>query len=762
LKTTSLLALLIALGLPSPGAETAPSPAGLTPARAPYVWRNVVMGGGGFVTGIIIHPREAGLMYARTDVGGAYRWDATAQRWAPITDWIGAADDNLFGIESIAVDARDANRVYLAAGTYGWGQAAILRSDDRGRTFQRTDVPFKMGGNENGRFNGERLAVDPNLGSILFFGSRRDGLWRSADGAVHWSKVETFPDVNLLSSSPEGASTNAQADLGFGRSQKIGIVAVVFDPSSGRPGVPTPVLFAAASALGTNLFCSADAGRSWQPVTNQPIGLRPIHLMRSSDGMFYVAYGREAGPATMSDGAVWKFNPKDGAWTDITPVKPKEAHQPFGYGGLSVDARHPSTIMAATFDHWAPRDEVFRSVDGGTTWKALTAGAVWDHANAPYTTPMTPHWIGDLQINPFDSDQVLITTGYGIWSCTNATQVEAGQATRWVFLDRGLEETVPWALLSPPEGAHLLSGVADVDGFRHDDLNASPAEGAFAGPRFGGTEDLAYAGKRPLIVARTGVGGRGLHVHAAISDDGGKSWKTLASDPTSGRGGGGIALSADGNIIVWTPKRKPAYFSGDRGASWTACAGLASGCRVIADPVNPSRFYSFAPGEGKVFASDDKAASFAASGASFAPVATGGGFGDADGPLYAAPGLEGDLWLALRGGGLYHSTHGGTNFARMERVEEIDAFGFGKAAPGRSYPALYLAGTTGRVRALFRSDDVGQSWTRINDEEHQFGRITHLTGDPRIYGRVYCATGGRGVVYGDLAAESRLLEHDEK
>ena len=107
-------------------------------------------------------------MYARTDVGGAYRWDDSARRWIPLTDWIGAEDVNLTGIESLAVDPNDPRRVYLAAGTYSRGNAAILRSEDQGRTFQRTDVPFKMGGNEPGRFNGERLAVDPEPGRHPF------------------------------------------------------------------------------------------------------------------------------------------------------------------------------------------------------------------------------------------------------------------------------------------------------------------------------------------------------------------------------------------------------------------------------------------------------------------------------------------------------------------------------------------------------------------------------------------------------------------
>jgi len=38
----------------------------------PYIWRNVKIGGGGFVSGVMFHPTEPNLVYARTDVGGAY------------------------------------------------------------------------------------------------------------------------------------------------------------------------------------------------------------------------------------------------------------------------------------------------------------------------------------------------------------------------------------------------------------------------------------------------------------------------------------------------------------------------------------------------------------------------------------------------------------------------------------------------------------------------------------------------------------------
>jgi len=71
-------------------------------------------------------------------------------------------------------------------------------------------------------------------------------------------------------------------------------------------------------------------------------------------------------------------------------------------------------------------------------------------------------------------------------------------------------------------------------------------------------------------------------------------------------------------------------------------------------------------------------------------------------------------------------------------------------APGRKYPAIYLIGTLqANEQAVFRSIDRGASWTRINDDQHQYGTQVVVTGDPRVYGRVYLGTNGRGILYGD-------------
>ena len=718
----------------------------------PYIWRNAVIGGGGFVTAIITHPSQTGLMYARTDVGGAYRWDDSAKRWIPITDWIGMANVNLTGIESLAVDPSDSNRVYLAAGTYSssWaGNGAILRSDNQGRIWQRTDMAFKMGGNEIGRFNGERLAVDPNAGKILLFGSRRDGLWNSADYGATWNQMKSFPTTGTPMTFPTNASPQSFSNRFRFPPQQVGIAFVQFDPRSSSHGNPTPVIYVGVSVLETNLFHTTDGGITWQAVPSQPVGLRPNHAVLASDGMMYLSYGREPGPNTMTDGAVWKFNTKNGEWTDITPIQPSTADQPFGYGAVAVDAAHPNTIVATTFCHWKPHDEIFRSTNGGASWFPLLEKAEFNHSFAPYTEAIKPHWMGSIQIDPFDSNRVLFTTGYGIWNCTNLTDADSGKPTRWSFADNGLEETVPLDLISPPEGAHLLSGVGDIDGFRHDDLDVSPREGAFQVPsHFVNTESIAFAAKKPNFIVRAGT----LRAHTnetrgAYSPNSGKTWTSFAAEPPESDGAGTIAVSADGKTIVWTPRRGTPYFSRDDGASWTACGDLARGFRVVADFVNPEEFYALGSRAGKFYVSTNGAAVFAVMPTNLPDEGDG-----SDGSIVCAtPRKEGDVWISFHKDGLYHSTNAGVTFNKLNSVQEAYSLGFGRAADGKSYPVLYLAGKVNEVQALFRSDDAGATWTRINDNQHQFGWISHVTGDPRIYGRVYFATGGRGIIYGDPA-----------
>ena len=61
-------------------------------AAQAYDWRNVTMKGTGFINGVVFSPAQPGLMYANTDMGGAYRFDQSTNKWTPLTDWIQGTD----------------------------------------------------------------------------------------------------------------------------------------------------------------------------------------------------------------------------------------------------------------------------------------------------------------------------------------------------------------------------------------------------------------------------------------------------------------------------------------------------------------------------------------------------------------------------------------------------------------------------------------------------------------------------------------------
>jgi hypothetical protein len=154
---------------------------------------------------------------------------------------------------------------------------------------------------------------------------------------------------------------------------------------------------------------------------------------------------------------------------------------------------------------------------------------------------------------------------------------------------------------------------------------------------------------------------------------------------------------------VWTPERESPSVTRDQGATWKPAQGLPAGTRVVADSQDSHNFYAVALQERTLYRSTDAAATFVAQHFTLqnAPPASTAARGDPRGGqdrLYATPGRTSDLWFAAFDG-LYHAPPEALNnkdvsFARLPGVTEIHAFGFGKAAPGHIYPALFLVGTS--------------------------------------------------------------------
>jgi hypothetical protein len=757
---TAVLALAAGLLAGGPPALAADGPRQTAaPAADTYTWKNARVDGGGFVPGIVFNRSEKNLAYARTDIGGAYRWQEPTRTWTPLLDSVGWDDWGHTGVVSLASDPVDPDRVYAAVGTYtnDWdpGNGAVLRSADRGASWRKADLPFKLGGNMPGRGMGERLAVDPNRNSVLYLGAPSGkGLWRSTDSGATWSQVTNFPNPGNYAQDPSDTSGYA--------SDNQGIVWVTFDESTGTSGSATRTIYVGVADKENAVYRSTDAGATWQRLAGQPTGyLAHKGVLDTDNGHLYIAYSDKGGPYDGGKGRLYRYATATGTWTDISPVA--EADTYYGFSGLTVDRQDPGTVMATAYSSWWPDTQIFRSTDSGATWtKAwdytsypdrenrytmdvssvpwLTWGA---HPSPPEQTPKLGWMTEALEIDPFDSDRMMYGTGATVYGTGNLTQWDKGGKFTITPMVRGLEETAVNDLASPPSGAPLLSALGDIGGFRHTDLAKVPSM-MFTQPTFTSTTSLDFAEAKPDTVVRVGDLDSGPHV--AFSTDNGANW-FAGTDPSGVSGGGTVAAAADGSRFVWSPQGAGVHHTTGFGTSWSASSGIPAGAVVESDRVDPKTFYGFK--SGTFYVSTDGGATFRES------AATGLPGGDSV-RFKALPGGRGDIWLA--GGasdgayGLWHSTDGGATFTKLPNVQQADTVGFGKAAPGASYQTLFTSAKIDGVRGIFRSTDRGASWTRVNDDAHQWGWTgAAITGDPRVYGRVYVATNGRGVVYGDTS-----------
>ena len=728
------------------------------PKTDAYTWRNVEIVGGGYVPGIIFNASEPDLVYARTDIGGAYRWSPRTNRSIRLLDWVGWDNWGHAGVDSLATDPVDPDRVYVLAGTYtnAWDPAngAVLRSRDRGRTWRRTDLPFKSGGNMPGRNMGERLAIDPNKNSVLYLGARSgNGLWRSTNYGVTWSRVTSFPAVGSYAQDPSDSS-------GY-LSDPVGIVWVVFDARTGSRGHASQTIYVGAADLGTSIYRSTDGGATWAALPGQPTAppFMPHHAVLAPTGMMYVTYNNKGGPYDGEKGDVWKYDTATGAWTLISPIPSSSGDNYFGYGGLAVDAQHPDTVMVAALNSWWPDTMIWRSTNGGASWTRIWDWGPWPDRILRYTQDITASpwltfgeapsppvpspklgWmVGDLEIDPFDSNRMLYGTGATIYASDDLSNWDTGNSITITVRAQGLEETAVQDLISPPEGAPLLSALADIAGFRHDDLSVVPPS-MFTNPRTGTTTSLDYAERSPSLIFRVGWG----ESNAGYSLDGGSTWTPVSTRPDGVAGAGVVALSADGASVVWSPANTSVHFSTDNGASWTASSGVPGGARVASDRVNPNKYYAFAGGT--FYVSTDDGATFTATAASGLPALGGVRF-------KAVPGHQGHVWLAgaapkartACGSPATRAPASGRFGTWMRRTRSASA----RLRAG-TVPALYTSARIDGVRGIYRSDNEGRSWERINDDQHQYAWTGQaITGDPRVYGRVYVSTNGRGVIVGE-------------
>ena len=210
----------------------------------------------------------------------------------------------------------------------------------------------------------DHFAVVESNPDIIYVGSASGGIFKTVNGGTTWEPVFDDQSVSTI-----GDVTVAPSDPS--------IVWVGSGEANNRQ----------SSSWGDGVYRSTDAGKSWQHLglaETRHIGRIVIHP--TDPNIVYVAaLGNLWGPS--KDRGVYKTTDGGKTWTNVLFV-----NEDTGITDVAMDPASPGTLIAAAYQRRrtvfgyngsGPGSGLYKTTDGGATWKRLEKGLPWD------TTPKT-------------------------------------------------------------------------------------------------------------------------------------------------------------------------------------------------------------------------------------------------------------------------------------------------------------------------------------------------------------------------------------
>ena len=695
-------------------------------------WQTLKVGGGGWVTGISI--ANDGTMVGRTDTNGAYLW--TGSQWQQLvtaSSMPAAFDFSGDGVYEIQVAPSNSNVMYMTFGGY------VFKSVNKGTTWTQTPLtPFNNTSdpaNDSYRFNGQKMAIDPNNPNIVYVGTPSNGLFVSSNGGSTWSSVSAIPTA-----------------------AGQGITGIEFDPAvGGAVGGVTQTIF--ASSYGHGVYESTNAGGTWTALSGGPTDVESATV--SSTGVYYAVGDSNSG--------LWSF--ADGAWTQL--ISGNNSGQ--GIQAVTVNPANPNEIVAV-----AGSGYLNISYDAGATW----TGPMW--SSNEVTSPQIP-WlntaeqiangagnyisVGGATFNPANPSQMIVTGGTGVWTTTQVPTSGATWSTpvTWTSQTAGIENLVAVGIIVPPGGDPILASY-DRAFFEITNPNAYPSTyGPVDSDTLMAGWSVDYASSTPSFIVGLAEWGTD---ESGYSTNGGQTWTQFATKiPGAGSSfmGGTIAASTPQNI-VWAPAEgHQPYYTLNGGTTWNPInlPGVSSWSgfdaspyyvqrSVTADRVQANTFYLYDPGKG-VFETTNGGQSWTNVHPGY--IESNSSLSGYNSSIQAVPGEASNLFYTPGPVGassatpanspFYRSTNGGATWTAVPNVLDVFSFGYGAAAPGQSYPAIDIVGYVNSVYGIWQSTDNAQSWTNIGGANMPNGLdwIDAISGDPNHFGQVYVGFHGGGYAY---------------
>jgi hypothetical protein len=743
--------------------------AGLPLGKATY--NHIPLGAGGQV--IRFSQSTAGTTKAiATDIGGAYVMGPSDTIWRQLylstSIPVGLQHDNLFldgnytdspGCPDVVVAPSDGTIIYMFYDGY------LLKSTDTGLTFANTGMTrfrFDINNLSSSKIFGHAITADPNNTAALLVGTQGHDVWASVNGGTSFTSV--------------GATAGAVIP---GTDGYPVYHLTACDPTSAQVGGIRQRWF--YSRYGTGIYMS----------TTGPTG--PYSLMSGSPANQWSLYCDAFGTLWVCQygvvNNVWKWT-SAGGWVNITGFPGDEFYH------VAVEAGR-ITFGGINF---------FQTVDGGANWYA------WDDyvANVTPHQIMREKSIKYLDVGPTKQYQpvanyieydratpgrLICAWGSGISYCdmpsSNATPLT------WIGFGEGIEELLVHSICVPPGGKPQINawdmGAMRVDSltrFINPQISAHANTDTWANKDFGPVKQQPcsasdYASNDPNWIAYMQHGGWGFYPRAnpriGYSTDGGNTLQLFPVDPPhkpSSLGGGSIVVGNVGYVMVIWPANGMPVRTKDGGYTWSdinipglPADGTEMGFEWQGNVVIP--FLN------KFIATVDKTNNnvyIYNYGPTSAPSLKGiwktTNWGDTWTQVYsgsptvnnvwhthlkAVPGQTGHLfWTAGidQPDSLMRSTNGAVSWAACttnsgQAITYVTDVGFGKAAPGKTYPAIYFWGAVNGVFGMYRSDDnLVTSILLAAKPANGLVYPTFVAGDPDTYGRHYLGTFGNGVLVG--------------
>ena len=685
-------------------APSAPCAATGLPSKKVAGWQVLKVGAGGWITGIDIAPDNTQVI--RTDTYGGYIWENGVWRQLLTRTSMPSEVEVAGGIYELRVAPSNSSILYMQA------TGGLYRSGDKGRSWQRTAFPVTSSEpNSDNRMDGQKMAIHPSDPQMLLAGTQGKGAYLTRDGGATWAKIDTVPP---------GIQT-----------KDPGLTGIVLGGSR-----------AFIATAGSGVFESIDGAATWKSIAG-PAAVN--HALLASDGAYLAS--------EQGSGALWRW--AGGQWAKVLP-------DGTGVHALALDPTKPERV-ALTNDGGSVRI----SYDHGKTWTEQNHSNKLSSKDIPWLKDSGLYMSsGGLVFDTKVSGRLIQSAGVGVWDVTVPASIAWNTPISWVSRSSGIEQLVTNDIVAPVGGNPVL---ANWDRPLFNICDPDTYQASYSPPGFNMAWSVDYASTDPSFLVSI-INFWGKPEQSGFSRDRGKTWKQFAAVPTSAEGsaGGSIAASTPLNF-VWVPgqNRRPAYTL-DGGKTWRdiTLPGVSdyrllhssyylNRHIVAADRVSPNVFYLYDASETSpgVYQSRD-------GGVTWSKVFSGqpGEWSYWNAKIEAVPGQAGHLLFSSGPQGtsqvpgalsLMRSTNGGKSWKALPRAKVLH-FGFGAPITAGGPAAIYMWGKVNDVRAIWGSDDAGQTW--INLGNYPLGSLDSIkvvSGDMARPGRVYVGFGGSGWAYLD-------------